>query len=318
MKYRISTFWKMDRISDNHILLVVWNRKFNFKHKNDKVIHMLYFCYKKLLIREYVDFWNKQLWSEIVWYLEKIWFIIPYNKWNKISSMNEIQMVDQILHNELWVFEPTTNDLELQLLKQKSEERETYKVKNDIIKSHFLDFLMQRRSEREFIWNDLSKKKLLTILQSWLLSNKEKGELTFHWVTPSAWCFYEIEAYIFVFKDLDDLQKWIYMYNKYSNEIEKTEFINEYDIFLPWIKDHFNWINCLIVFVWNLDYITQKYGHKSYLYQSIEVGMIQQNMILYAQQNNIWTCVLWWYNNNSIRNNLKLPIEKSIYSTLLL
>jgi len=38
MEYRINIFWKMDRVWDNHILFVIWKRKFNFKHKDAKMI----------------------------------------------------------------------------------------------------------------------------------------------------------------------------------------------------------------------------------------------------------------------------------------
>ena len=316
MNYRISVFWKLDRISENHLLIVVWNRKFNLKHENEKVIHMLYFCYKKLLIREYVDFsWR---WLDlIVEYLVKIGFLIPFWKWNKRASFQEIKMIDNILHNELWLFEPTTNDLEIDLLKRKATSREINSSKKEIIKSPFLDFLMSRESKRNFNSNYLDYNGLISILQSWLVVNKDREDLTFHWVTASAWCFYEIEAYFIVFKDIGNLTPWCYKYDKYNNTIIKIESDNNEDVFLPWIKNHFEWINAMLIFVWNIEFISQKYAHKSYLYQSIETGLIQQNITLYCMQKNIWTCILWWFNNSSIRSNLWLNDNELVYSTML-
>jgi len=318
MKYRISIFWKMDRVWENHILFVVWNKKFNFKHKNASVIHMLYFCYKKLLIREYVDFSNKWLWQDILWYLVQIGFLIPYSKSNKISSLQEIKLLDSFLHNEILPHNFITSELEVELLKQKVSVRENIEDREKSIDSNFLNFLINRRSTRNFIKNNINYKILIEILQSWLYANKTIDNLVYHWVTPSAWSFYEIDCYIITFKELEWLWKWILKYEKYRNIIIEWENVEKSELLSYWIEKHFENINCMLIFVWYIEYVSEKYWPKAYLYQSLEVWAIQQNITLQCQQNNIWTCILWWYNNFKIRNILNLQEDTFIYSTMLI
>lgn len=149
------------------------------------------------------------------------------------------------------------------------------------------------------------------------LNNLDHNGLLIHWKTQSAWWFYDIYPYFFILKETNFYKKWIYYFDKYKQKVfYKKDFLN-IDFLIEKSIDNFHNLNWFIVLVWNIEFVSKKYSYRSYLYQSIEVWGIFQNVTLYWLYNNFNISAFWWYIEEDLSKEIWLSNDQIIYSVLL-
>lgn len=317
MMYRLNIFWKMVKINDNLILICIWNKKIRLSHKDKKVIYNLDYCYRKLLIKDSLNLSNKQLWNELIFFLEKIWFFIKISDNNYNSSIDELNLINELFSNPLSNYSKITLNDEVSILKEKNNIKNINNYKKfEKVWDNFIDYLMTRKSIRNFNKN-LTENNIIWMMTAWFhLHTIKDNWYIVNWNNPSAGGFYEINGYFILFKDIENYKKWLYFYEKSDCSIKKIKESIISDYFIKDSLKNFSEINWILLFVWDLEYISKKYGYRSYLYQSIEVWVIIENILLYNLKSNIWSCVFWWFIHDKLIKYIGLGKNNIIYSSL--
>ncbi len=173
--------------------------------------------------------------------------------------------------------------------------------------------LSQRATKREYLDNELSLTKLSKLLFSAQGMRGNGGKL----LAPSAQEQYPLSTYVAVRK-VTGIDAGLYLYKSAEHSIEKIEegdFSKSLEISAigeqPWVSN----AAAVIILAGNIQSMNQHFSEQPPLnkrgerYTYIEVGAVAQNIQLQGTALNIGMVLVGGFDNEDVKNILKLPPE---------
>lgn len=172
--------------------------------------------------------------------------------------------------------------------------------------------LYNRRSRRTYKNQPLSINEVSQLLWAAIgVNDTRKGFLTI----PSAGALYPLKLYL-VAGDIDGLEKGVYSYNQYKNELvrlQRKDIRKELSI-ASLGQRCIEVAPLILILVAIYEKTTDKYGKRGVRYIYMEAGHSSQNIYLQAVSLGLGTVAIGAFDDSEVKKILKLPVnEEPLY-----
>lgn len=181
--------------------------------------------------------------------------------------------------------------------------------------------IRQRKSQREFAGNPISKRELSLLLKySCGITGPMDQEQMRRRAQPSGGARFPIEVYPFIFRG-KDIEAGLYHYNIRDHRLDAllidtfdAEAIQRYFVY-PWVSD----AACAFVLTAMFDRTKMKYGERGYRYVMLEAGHIGQNVYLISEALGIKCCAMGGTIDHSVEELLDIDgfTESVVYGLIV-
>ncbi len=171
----------------------------------------------------------------------------------------------------------------------------------------FEEILNERRSERNFTDESLSKYELSQLLWAGRgVTDEERGFKT----APSAGATYPLDILVDV-RNVRDLSPGIYRYDPYEHRLDMKKHGSERDaIYQASLnQESIKTAPVLFIMIGTYERITPRYGERGVRYTHIEAGHISQNIYLQATSMELGTVAIGAFEDETIKEILGTDAE---------